>query len=139
MAPITIEPNQIIRQTLIATGTELYTQIGTKAAVLRKQTGWATTDKCVVFAIRGGNTDPDMPVMRVSVQFLCYGGDTLVESATTVYRALVDRLNGANRIGVAAGIMLSAVEEVAGQPLVDPDTKEVYVFCAYEMELRGAT
>lgn len=138
MAIAAIDANKLIRQYLTAESTDLYTEVGTRVAVLRKSASWTNSQKCIVFSIRGGETNPQDTIKTISVQFLCFGGSELVQDAMQVARALEDRLNGAQMQSVSEGVLMGALMEVEPQPIVDPDTKEVYVFTAYEIECRGA-
>ena len=76
------------------------------------------------FFTRGGSSDPYIPgIVMPSVQFDCWGESP--QTARQVYRALYDVLQGIqNQPVVVDGSnykILSAIEEVHGQDLVDID------------------
>jgi len=78
----------------------------------------------VTFFTRGGTSTPYIPVLpSPSVQFDCWA-DNLID-AREVYRTLYDALQGIQNIDVVIGVtpyvILSAIEEVQGQDLVDTD------------------
>lgn len=86
------------------------------------------------FFTRGGSSDPYIPgIVTPSVQFDCWAASPIL--ARQVYRALYDVLQGIQNITVAVGgtdyLILSAIEEVQGQDLVDievPDYFRVLTF-----------
>lgn len=133
-----VDPNKIIRQYLVVNPSGLYTLVADRVAVFKKQAAWTDSQKCVVFTIRGGDTDPHNTVKRPSVQFLCFGGTDSVQDAMDVALALEDRLTFNTPQTVSAGVLMDAVQETEAQPLVDPDTKEVYVYTTWELECRAA-
>ena len=76
------------------------------------------------FFCRGGSATPYIPDMpEPSVQFDCWASDPIV--ARQVYRALYDALQGIQNVAVTVGsethYILSAIEEVQGQDLVDTE------------------
>ena len=76
----------------------------------------------VSFFTRGGTSSPYIPDLpSPSVQFDCWADDPI--EARQVYRALYDALQGLQNQNVVIGAttyhILSAIEEVQGQDLVD--------------------
>jgi len=72
----------------------------------------------VSFFVRGGTSTPYIPgVPEPSVQFDCWA-DSLI-TARQVYRALYDNLQGIQNVKVGSYYIMSAIEEVQGQDLVD--------------------
>ena len=76
------------------------------------------------FFTRGGTNNPHIePLLNPSKQFDCWGSNPII--ARQVYRALYDALQGIERTKVSiAGTdyyILSAIEEVQGQDLVDAE------------------
>ena len=70
------------------------------------------------FFSRGGINDPYIPDRVVSsVQFDCWDDNPI--GAREVYRALYDALQGIENVAVGANVIVSAIEEVQGQDLVD--------------------
>jgi len=80
---------------------------------------------CVLPALsyntRGGKSDPYIPtIVTPSVQFSCWGNTPII--ARQVYGALYDALQGLEDWGSIA----SAIEEVQGQDMEDPDVPNFY-------------
>lgn len=77
----------------------------------------------VTFFTRGGRSTPYIPdFISPSKQFDCWADDP--EEARTIYRALYDSLQGIQNVTVTVGstdYLISAMEEVPGQDLVDTD------------------
>lgn len=78
----------------------------------------------VSFFTRGGTSTPYIPgIVNPNVQFDCWA-DNLI-TARRVYRALYDNLQGIQEQDVTVGVdtfkILSAIEEVQGQDLVDSE------------------
>ena len=78
----------------------------------------------VTFFTRGGHSTPYIPDLpSPSVQFDCWADDPI--EARTLYRTIYSALQGIQNINVTIGattyVILSAIEEVQGQDLVDID------------------
>lgn len=83
----------------------------------------------VSFFVRGGTSTPYIPgIITPSVQFDCWAKDVEVAGVVTkkgpilareVYRALYDNLQGIQNVTVGDYQIMSAIEEVQGQDLVD--------------------
>ena len=74
----------------------------------------------VTFFTRGGRSTPYIPDLATpSVQFDCWADDPI--EAREIYRALYDALQGIQNVAVGSNTILSAIEEVQGQDLVDID------------------
>ena len=92
------------------------------------------------FFTRGGTATPYIPDMpSPSVQFDCWGTTSI--EAREVYRALYDALQGIQNVKVTISgtdyYILSAIEEVQGQDLVDQDIQNYFrVLCFFEIMLR---
>jgi len=72
----------------------------------------------ISFFTRGGTSTPYIPgIPEPSVQFDCWADNPI--TARQVYCALYDALQGIQDITVGAYKILSAIEEVQGQDLVD--------------------
>ena len=84
----------------------------------------------VGFFTRGGSATPYIPDMpNHSVQFDCWADDPI--EASSIYLALYDALQGIQNVAVGSNYILSAIEEVQGQDLVDmeiPDYFRVLTF-----------
>ena len=89
----------------------------------------------VGFFTRGGDSTPYIPgIITPSVQFDCWAtdreiGGIVVKGSITareVYRALYDALQGIQDTTVGAYKILSAIEEVQGQDLVDVEIPEYF-------------
>jgi len=80
-----------------------------------------TTAPAISFFTRGGTSDPYIPgIIEPSVQFDCWGKSMV--AARGCYRKLYDALQGVQNVvtGSTQGI-ISAIEEVQGQDLVDTE------------------
>ena len=75
----------------------------------------------VTFFTRGGRSSPYIPDLpNPSAQIDCWADSSV--DAREVYRAVYDALQGIQNVSVAGGyVILSAIEEVHGQDLVDTD------------------
>lgn len=74
----------------------------------------------VNFFTRGGRSTPYIPDLpSPSVQFDCWADDSI--EARSIYRSLYDALQGIQNVVVGSNTILSAIEEVQGQDLVDTD------------------
>ncbi len=72
----------------------------------------------VSYFVRGGLSTPYIPgIVEPSVQFDCWAANPI--DAREVYRALYDALQGIQNITVGSYQIMSAIEEVQGQDLVD--------------------
>jgi len=80
--------------------------------------------KAIVFRARGGQLDYSRNVLESSWQFKCYGSS--VGDAQTLYRALVVALDDKQGAGLA-----SALLEIAGQTLIEPESNFEYVLCFF--------
>ncbi len=74
----------------------------------------------VTFFTRGGRSTPYIPDLpSSSIQFDCWADDP--NEAREIYRVLYDALQGIQNVAVGSNTILSAIEEVQGQDLVDMD------------------
>ncbi|MBA7641805.1 hypothetical protein ES703_49490 [subsurface metagenome] len=72
----------------------------------------------VSFFTRGGLSTPYIPgIVNPSVQFDCWAANPI--DAREVYCALYDGLQGIQNVTVDSYLIMSAIEEVQGQDLVD--------------------
>ena len=83
-----------------------------------------TNGPAISFFTRGGTSTPYIPgIPEPSVQFDCWAIDASLVSgfiiARQVYRALYDALQGIQNVTVGSYQIMSAIEEVQGQDLVD--------------------
>ena len=78
---------------------------------------------CLALRVRGGKSTPYIPpLVSPSFQFDCWANDPI--TARQIYNALYDALQGIQNTQVNVGgtnyLLMSAIEEVQGQDLVDP-------------------
>ena len=74
----------------------------------------------ITFFTRGGRSTPYIPYLpSPSVQIDCWADDPI--EAREIYRALYDALQGIQNVSVGTHTILSAIEEVQGQDLVDTE------------------
>ena len=88
-----------------------------------------TTLPCVTLNTRGGDSTPYIPgIPHPSVQIDSWGGSTV--EARAVHNAVYNCLQGIQNIDVVVGVgtyqIMSAIEEVQGQDLQDPDVPEYF-------------
>jgi len=97
----------------------------------------------ISFFSRGGFSNPHIPpIVTPSVQFDCWATDSTLEAgpitARKVYRALYDALQGIQDVTVGAFKILSAIEEVQGQDLVDSEIPNYFrTLCFFSIMIRA--
>ena len=98
----------------------------------------------ISFFARGGTSTPYIPgIVSPSVQFDCWatdidGGDSGSIKARQVYRALYDALQGIQNVTVGSYQIMSAIEEVQGQDLVDTEIQNYFrVLTFFEVMIRA--
>jgi len=111
------DSNKIIRDYLITCGT-LTGILATVNSIYCPRLSENTVLPAVSFFTRGGTSTPYIPGMpEPSVQFDCWADDPI--TARNVYNKLYDNLQGIQNVTVGAYQIMSAIEEVQGQDLVD--------------------
>jgi len=111
------DTNSVIRAYLVTCGT-LTALVGTRIYCPRLPEN--ATLPAVSFFTRGGTSTPYIPgIPEPSVQFDCWADNPI--DARNVYNKLYDNLQGIQNITVGAYKILSAIEEVQGQDLVDSE------------------
>ncbi len=108
-------------------------------------TGGVSTP-AISFSIRGGTSTPYVPdIPSPSVQFDCWAMDAPLDTppisgaimARKVYRKLYDALQGIQNVSVGADTILSAIEEVQGQDLVDIEIPNYFrVLTFFEIQIK---
>ncbi len=116
------DSTNIIRNYLVTPATTLFGLVGTRIYSPRLPENAVLP--AVGFFTRGGSANPHIPgIITPSVQFDCWADDPI--EARQVYRALYDQLQGLERTAVVIGAntyyILSAIEEMQGQDLVDSE------------------
>lgn len=97
----------------------------------------------ISFFTRGGDSTPYIPgIIEPSVQFDCWAADVPPISgpirAREVYRALYDALQGIQNITVGSYQIMSAIEEVQGQDLVDELIPNYFrTLCFFKIMIRA--
>ena len=86
---------------------------------------------------RGGTSTPYIPgIVSPSVQFDCWAANSI--DAREVYRALYDALQGIQNVTVGSYQIMSAIEEVQGQDLVDVEIPNYFrTLCFFEIMIRA--
>lgn len=80
------------------------------------------TGPAIVISVKGGSTNPEIPLQSVSVQVASWCGVNEFAQAAAVYDAVFDALHGQQNLDFGDdGRLLSCVEESVAQSLVDPD------------------
>ena len=128
-----IDTNAIIRSHLAA-DTGLIALVGARIYTPRLPEG--ATLPALGFFTRGGTSNPYIPGMPApSVQFDCWDDNPI--GAREVYRALYDALQGIQNTAVGSNYIMSAIEEVQGQDLVDAEISGYFrVLCFYSIIMR---
>jgi len=137
MAIAAVDNNKILREHLVATGTDLYGLVATRVYVERLPKGYDPDTKALVISIRGGDRDFQSDMVTASVVIQSYGGSQNLISAFEVDRAVVDVLHGINMVTVSSGIIMSAEQDTIGQSLIDPETEWVSVISTYTVQMRA--
>jgi len=93
----------------------------------------------VSYFTRGGTSNPHIEkIVSPSVQFNCWADNPI--DAREVYRALFNALQGIQMVKVGSYYIMSAIEEVQGQDLVDVDIPNYFsVLVFYEIMVRADT
>lgn len=134
------DTNKIIRAYL-AGQTTIEALVSTRVIMGRLKEGMALP--AISFFTRGGSTNPHIPEMvSPSVQFDCWGASE--EAAREVYRTLFDVLQGIQNVTVTVDALdysiMSAIEEVQGQDMLDPDFQDYFkVVTFYSIMIRPVT
>ena len=128
-----IDSNGVIRAYLAA-DTALIALVG--ARIYCPRLPEKATLPAVGFFTRGGTDDPYIPGrLAPSVQFDCWAANPI--DAREVYRALYDALQGIQNVAVGSNYIISAIEEVAGQDLVDNEIENYFrVLTFFEIIVR---
>lgn len=116
------DTNKIVRDYLITCGTLTALVGGATPRIycprLPENCAWPAGEGALSFFTRGGVSTPYIPgIPEPSVQFDCWASDPII--ARKIYRRLYDNLQGIQNIAVGAYQIMSAIEEVQGQDLVD--------------------
>ena len=93
----------------------------------------------VSYFTRGGTSNPHIEkVVSPSIQFNCWADNPI--EAREVYRALFNALQGIQMVKVGSYYIMSAIEEVQGQDLVDVDIPNYFsVLTFFEIMVRADT
>ena len=133
------DTNSIIRSYLTTSSVKadpLIALIGTRIYCPRLPENAALP--AIGFFTRGGTSTPYIPgLVNPSVQFDCWADNPI--TARQVYRLLYDALQGIQNVatGTTQGI-LSAIEEVQGQDLVDNEIQDYFrVMTFFEIMIRA--
>lgn len=134
------DTNSIIRAYLVAQAT-LTAVLSSAAAIYCPRLPENAVLPAVGFFTRGGSSTPYIPgILNPSVQFDCWAASPIL--ARGVYRALYDVLQGIQDQTVSVGgvdyKILSAIEEVQGQDLVDTEIPNIFrVLTFFSMMIRA--
>jgi len=128
------DTNSIVRAYLVTCGTLTALIGGATPRIYCPRLPENTTLPALGFFTRGGSSNPYIPgIVTPSIQFDCWGNN-LIE-ARQVYRALYDNLQGAQNYPFE---ILSAIEEVQGQDLVDVEIPNYFrVLTFFSMMIRA--
>ena len=130
------DSNTVVRAYLasgVAPTAALVALVGTRIYCPRlpENCTWPVGEGAVSFFTRGGTSTPYIPDLpEPSKQFDCWASSPIV--ARQVYRALYDALQGIQDTKITIGVpavdyfILSAIEEVQGQDLVDVEFQNYF-------------
>ena len=93
----------------------------------------------ISYFTRGGGSNPHIEkIVSPSVQFTCWDDNPI--GAREVYRALFEALQGIQMVAVGSYYIMSAIEEVQGQDLVDVEIPDYFsVLTFFSMMIRADT
>ena len=131
-----IDTNAILCQHLKTAGSGLYALVGTRIYCPRVPAGFTNTAAALEVMRRTGTSKREHEMHEVSFQIKCFGGTNSHASAEAVYRALWDRIHGAEGVTVTDGFIIQAFEDVSGQSLFDPDSGWPYVLSFWTVTMR---
>ena len=129
--------NSILRAYLVTCGTLTALIGGATPRIYCPRLPENATLPAVGFFTRGGTSTPYIPgIITPSVQFDCWASTPI--AARNVYNKLYDNLQGIQDITVGAYKILSAIEEVQGQDLVDAEIPNYFrVLSFFSMMIRA--
>jgi len=91
----------------------------------------------ILIHVRGGFSEIEMPVIHPSVQITTYAPQNKFAAARGLYLAIYDWIHGKFKVDFGSdGHVISCLEEVQGQDIVDPDEGWATVVAFYGMTLR---
>lgn len=99
-----------------------------------------TNGLAITFSQRGGVSDEEAPIVKPSIQVVCWAAAGESVNARALYGAVWDlmHLNGANGATPGdGGTILSSTEETSGQDSIDPETKWATVTSFYRLIMRA--
>ena len=132
-----VDVEQVIYDKLNAAGSAFKTLVGSNIFVDRSESFDGSASKGIVFRVKGGKTDQDVPIQKPIVDFFCFGGTDTPEDAKSVYRALHDLMHHLQNDAGSTGYIMSSHEVVIGQTIIDPKTKLIQVFTSYQFQIRA--
>ena len=112
----------------------LVAKVGDRIYLLHLPEGHDFDQPAVVYSIRGGTSELDVPFIRPSIQFSLWGKDSL--AAQEIYRLLHDAFHDRSHVSVGSGFLVFSSEETHGQNLIDPDTKKPFVLAFFRAIFR---
>jgi len=134
-----VDIEQVIYDFLDSTGTDLKELVDENIFVDRVEDFDGATEKGIMFHVKGGTADPDVPLFSPVVDFFCYGGTNTPDDSKVVYRALHDLLHAVQNESGDNGYIMSAVEITIGQTIIDPDAEWLQVFTSYQFQIRATS
>jgi poly(3-hydroxybutyrate) depolymerase len=132
-----IDDARVLYEHLAATGTGLYTLVGTRVYYGALPAEYDNTQAAIVYMRRGGQRDPHLPIAQGDWQFRFYGGTSDFKNAEAVYRAAAARLHGVENAASTTGAIVDATETGMGQAILDPQTRWPYIVSFYNINVRA--
>lgn len=124
-----VDVNKVLFEFLTASGSTLYTLMGTRCYAGSFPTGYTNTQAAIRFERIGGAPDQFVADKEVMFRIRCYGGTGSHKECNALYRALEDKLHGADDARTTTGAILGPMIVSEGQELTDPDTKWPFTTC----------
>lgn len=132
--------NKIVRAWLLQSGSGIATQLnGARVYGGNLPEGFTPADGGgIVLSVDGGQGHSEIAaIQKVRVVVRCWRGPDEYDKARADYRAVYDWIHAKNNISFGAdGTILSSVEAVTGQDVVDPDTGWATVVAFYQITAR---
>lgn len=117
--------NAVVRSYLATCGTLTALIGGVNPRIYCPRLPENATLPALSFFSRGGVNNPYIPgIITTSIQVDCWASTSIV--ARQIYRTLYDNLQGIQDTTVGAYKILSAIEEVQGQDLVDSEIPDYF-------------
>jgi len=132
----------VILAALTATGTTLYTRVGTRIMAAPADS-YDAAQPGVVVEQGPGTSGAHNPVWVVRAICYCYGGrtngDRRIDECSKTYQVLSDRLRSIEMLTTAGGVLMDAVEVSSEELNVDPDRNVPVSVSTWDIQIKPLT